>query len=196
VNRLPPALLLATLLVTPLSAQSRAVVVRERAEFEAWLRQAPASPLPAGLRQTDLLSWYPYDGGLVFLSAIEPDRSGSTYQVVSDEGRLMDVTTAGTMLVGVGGVVSRLNVWRLPAPPGGIVEFEVHFVDPTNADSTHPAGRFVTLTELPEGRFLLDFNRARNPFCAYAPERACPPVSQASTVGAPVRVGERAILYR
>lgn len=180
----------------PIEAQSRAAVLRERAEFEAWLRQAPESPLGRSLRDTEFLGWYPYDGGLVFLSAIQPDHSGATYQVVSDEGHLMDVTTAGTMLVGVGGTVSRLTVWRLPAPPGGIAEFEVHFVDSTNTSDSHPAGRFVTLTELPEGRFLVDFNRARNPFCAYDPGRACPPASQASRIDAAVRAGERAILFR
>jgi len=177
-------------------AQSRAAVLHERAEYEAWLRQSPESPLSRALRDTEFLGWYPYDGGLVFLSAIQPDRTGATYQVVSDEGQLMDVTTAGTMLISVGGTVSRLTVWRLPPSPGGIAEFEVHFVDATNADTSHPTGRFVTLTELPEGRFLIDFNRSRNPFCGYDPGRACPPVAQASRIEAAIRVGERAILYR
>lgn len=181
---------------TPLSAQSRAVVLRERAEYEAWLRQAADSPLPQALRPTELLRWYPYDDGPVFLSAIQPDRSGAVYQVVSDEGTLMDVTTAGTMVVSIGGTISRLTVWRLPAPPGGVVEYEVHFTDSTNRDETHPAGRFVTLTALPEGRFLIDFNRARSPFCSYDPARPCPPTLQASVIDAPVRVGERAQLYR
>ncbi|MCL4865129.1 MAG: DUF1684 domain-containing protein [Gemmatimonadales bacterium] len=177
-------------------AQSRAFVLRERAEYEAWLRQAPESPLALDLRQTELLSWYPYDGGPVFLSAIQPDRTGAVYQVVSDEGKLMDVTTAGTMTVAIGGVLSRLIVWRLPAPPGGVVEYEVHFTDSTNVEETHPAGRFVTLTELPEGRFLIDFNRARSPFCAYDAARPCPPRAQASAIAAAVRAGERAALYR
>lgn len=189
-------MLLTSLVGERADAQSRATVLRERAEYEAWLRQSGESPLSPTLRDTEFLSWFPYDGGLVFLSAIQPDRSGATYQVVSDEGRLMDVTTAGTMLVGAGGTVSRLTVWRLPPPPGGVVEYEVHFVDATNADATHPAGRFVTLTELPEGRFLIDFNRARNPFCAYDPARACPPVAQASRIEASIRAGERAALYR
>lgn len=179
-----------------LHAQSRAAVLRERAEYEAWLRQAPDSPLPEELRQTEFLRWFPYDGGLVFLSAIQPDRTGVTFQVVSDEGSLITVTTAGTMLVGIGGGVSRLTVWRLPPPPGGIEEFEVHFTDATNADQTHPAGRFVTLTPLPEGRFLLDFNRARSPFCSYHPARPCPPRTQASPLTAAVRAGEQAALYR
>lgn len=189
-------LLLAGVASEMASAQSRATVLRERAEYEAWLRQAPESPLSPTLRNTEFLAWYPYDGGLVFLSAIQPDRSGAVFQVVSDEGHLMSVSRAGTMLVGAGGTVSRLTVWRLPAPPGGVEEFEVHFTDSTNADATHPAGRFVTLTPLPEGRFLVDFNRARNPFCAYDPGRACPPIGQASRIEGAIQVGERAILYR
>ena len=45
---------------------------------------------------------------------------------------------------------------------------------PTNGAGTYPAGRFVSLVPAGGGRYRLDFNRARNPFCAYSSAYACP----------------------
>jgi uncharacterized protein (DUF1684 family) len=41
------------------------------------------------------------------------------------------------------------------------------FVDSLAGDETYPAGRYLEPEELPGNRFLVDFNIAYNPFCAY-----------------------------
>lgn len=178
-----------------LAAQSRAGVLRERAEYEAWLRQSPDSPIHASWRATAPLAWYPYDPGLVFLAPVLPPRDTGVISIVADEGDRIAVTPVGTFTIAVGGQVSRLAVWRLPAIGEARPAFEVHFADSTSGTETHRAGRFVPLIDLGGGRFLLDLNRARHPFCAYDPPRPCPPASQASVIDAPIRAGERAPLY-
>jgi len=54
-----------------------------------------------------------------------------------------------------------------------------NFRDATNRDSTYGAGRFL-YSDLPQdGKVVLDFNLATNPFCAYTPFATCPlPPSQ------------------
>ena len=81
---------------------------------------------------------------------------------------------------------------RSSSDPGtGESELEIFFRDSTNGNGTYPAGRFVSLIPLGDGRYRLDFNRARNPFCAYSTAYACPLPWQGNVLPAPVRAGEQ-----
>jgi uncharacterized protein (DUF1684 family) len=82
-------------------------------------------------------------------------------------------------------------VRRIPTPRTEESELEIYFRDGTNGRGTYPAGRFVTLVPEVDGRYRLDFNRARNPFCAYSTAYPCPAPWPGNTVPAPVRAGER-----
>ena len=70
-------------------------------------------------------------------------------------------------------------------------ELEIYFRDGTNGEGSYPAGRFVALVPESGGRYRLDFNRARNPFCAYSTAYPCPAPWRGNTIAAPVRAGER-----
>lgn len=80
---------------------------------------------------------------------------------------------------------------RIPTGTGEESELEIYFQDGTNGTSTYPAGRFVSLIPEGAGRYRLDFNRARNPFCAYSSAYPCPIPWRGNTISAPVEAGER-----
>jgi uncharacterized protein (DUF1684 family) len=65
------------------------------------------------------------------------------------------------------------------------------FRDETNGRGSYPAGRFVSLSPIADGRYRLDFNRARNPFCAYSSAYPCPAPWRGNAIPAPVPAGER-----
>ena len=67
----------------------------------------------------------------------------------------------------------------------------VFFRDATNGKGTYPAGRFVPLLPEGNGRYRLDFNRARNPFCAYSSVYPCPAPWPGNLIPAPIEAGER-----
>ena len=50
------------------------------------------------------------------------------------------------------------------------------FTDPTNANTTYNGGRYLDLkfTEIENGKMMLDFNKAYNPYCAYSDGYRCP----------------------
>jgi uncharacterized protein (DUF1684 family) len=79
----------------------------------------------------------------------------------------------------------------MPSPGGEESELEIFFRDETNGRGTYPAGRFVSLVPLAAGRYRLDFNRARNPFCAYSSAYPCPAPWPGNAIPAPVTAGER-----
>ena len=65
------------------------------------------------------------------------------------------------------------------------------FVTALHPSGTYPAGRFVALTPAGGGRYRLDFNRARNPFCAYSSAYACPAPWRGNALPARIAAGEQ-----
>jgi uncharacterized protein (DUF1684 family) len=79
---------------------------------------------------------------------------------------------------------------QLEAEPRGERLF-FNFADPTNRDTTYPAGRFL-YTEAPQnGVVVLDFNLATNPFCAYTPYATCPLPPRQNHLPVPIEAGEQ-----
>jgi hypothetical protein len=135
--------------------------------------------------------WYPYDAALSFAGPLHPPDSARSRLVLSPEGVEVTAEDAGSVIVPIGGKPVRLSVMRLPDPVSGESDLEIYFRDSTNGDSTYPAGRFVSLVPAGKGNWRLDFNRSRNPFCAYSSAFACPAPWRGNAIPADVRAGEQ-----
>jgi uncharacterized protein (DUF1684 family) len=70
-------------------------------------------------------------------------------------------------------------------------ELQVFFRDSTNGNGSYPAGRFLTLDPAGAGRYRVDLNRARNPFCAYNTVFPCPPPWPGNTLPVSINAGEK-----
>lgn len=69
--------------------------------------------------------------------------------------------------------------------------FFLPFVDLLAGKETYPAGRYLEPESLPGGRFLVDFNLAYNPYCAYNEMWSCPITPFENHLKVPVRAGEK-----
>jgi uncharacterized protein (DUF1684 family) len=69
--------------------------------------------------------------------------------------------------------------------------FFLPFVDSLAGQETYPAGRYLEPEPLPGGRFLVDFNLAYNPYCAYNEMWSCPITPFENRVKVPIRAGEK-----
>lgn len=65
------------------------------------------------------------------------------------------------------------------------------FVDSLAGTETYPAGRYLEPEALPGGRFLVDFNLAYNPYCAYNEQWSCPITPFENRLKVPIRAGEK-----
>jgi len=65
------------------------------------------------------------------------------------------------------------------------------FVDALAGKETYPAGRYLDPEELPGDRFLVDFNLAYNPYCAYSDLWSCPITPMENRLDVPIRAGEK-----
>ena len=142
-------------------------------------------------RDDKTAEYYPYDPELVFVGPMSPPDQPGRLRVLALDGIETDAAEAGTVVVPIGGRPVRLRVRRIPTGIEDESELEIFFRDGTNAEGTYPAGRFVTLVPAGDGRYRLDFNRARNPFCAYSSAFPCPAPWRGNTIEAKVEAGER-----
>jgi hypothetical protein len=135
--------------------------------------------------------YFPYQQSLVYEGGLRPPEHPGQVRILSLEGTEVDANEAGTVEIPVDDTKARLRVLRIPLGPGEESDLQIFFRDGTNGSGTYPAGRFVSLLPLGGGRYRLDFNRARNPFCAYNPTYPCPAPWRGNTIASPIRAGER-----
>ena len=69
--------------------------------------------------------------------------------------------------------------------------FFLPFVDSLAGGETYPAGRYLEPEVLPGNRFLIDFNLAYNPYCAYNDMWSCPLTPAENRLKVPIRAGEK-----
>jgi hypothetical protein len=134
--------------------------------------------------------YYTYDSSLVFVATLTPPDEAGKVRVLGPDGIQREGTEAGSVLVPLAGG-THLRVLRLPGAREEESELEIFFRDETNGKGSYPAGRFVSLVPAGGGTYRLDFNRARNPFCAYSSAYACPAPWPGNALRVPVRAGEQ-----
>jgi hypothetical protein len=137
------------------------------------------------------ISHYPYDPRLVFVVTLLPAAKAGTQTLLTPDGVEAVAGNAGTVQVSLGGPPRTLQVKRLPGATTDESELEIYFRDGTAGKGSYPAGRFVSLLPRADGRFILDFNRSRNPFCAYNTVYPCPAPWSGNNLPDPVKAGER-----
>jgi hypothetical protein len=137
------------------------------------------------------LAHYPYNIRTVEVVTLKPAAEPRSQRILAPDGTEVEATDAGTVEVVRGGPPRTLRVMRLPGATEDESELEIYFRDGTAGKESYPAGRFVSLIPRPDGRYLLDWNRARNPFCAYNTVYPCPAPWRGNTFPEPVKAGER-----
>lgn len=64
------------------------------------------------------------------------------------------------------------------------------FIDAQAGKETYGAGRYLEPEPLPNGKFLVDFNLAYNPYCAYNENWSCPLTPTENRLKVAIRAGE------
>lgn len=158
----------------------------QRREKDEAFKHDPNSPIPPGERRGFKgLSYYPPDPRY----RIEAKLVAEPHQDLNIQRSAGDVV-----------LYTRLGHFAFTLPGGDVklalYESDGHaflpFRDKTSGKDTYGAGRYLEPMELGGGRFLLDFNLAYNPFCAYNEEYSCPFPPPENWLQVPVEAGEKA----
>lgn len=155
------------------------------------LFRSEQSPLPAADRAAfEGLRYFPYDTSLVFAVALEPDLAGDTTYLSTTVGPPRPYVRYGQFAFGVDGRTHRLGVYKA-AYPTPVSPLFVPFLDATSGRESYAAGRYLEFRETADGRYVLDFNHAYQPYCAYDTRFSCPLPPEENRLPFAVRAGEQ-----
>ena len=171
--------------------QSR--IEQDRVAKDAFFRGSPESPLPAPAQLGFAgLSYFPVDPAyrLEGVRLVPYDEQGSaSFQLPTSDGRWRPAGRVGALHFRLFGRPHALNGYDLSGGRGhGLF---VPFLDATSGTTTYGAGRYLDLAPEADGSYVLDFNLAYQPYCAYSAAYSCPLTPQENRLAVRIEAGER-----
>jgi uncharacterized protein (DUF1684 family) len=163
-----------------------------RAQRDSLFHDPKSSPVAPG----DLPSWkglqfYPVAARYVLEGPLIRAEKPTPLVIRATKDDLRKATEIGYFWIDLGAGPEKLPVYNMQDDS----ELFCPFLDETSGVETYPAGRYLPLEALGEGRYRIDFNRAYNPYCAYGGNWSCPITPEKNRLKVAVRAGERGYKY-
>ena len=136
------------------------------------------------------MRWFPVDLAWRYELPLTPNPAPDTIIIQSTRGNPRRAVRVGWFDFVAANKPVRLEATRLLEPGVGEGDFGVFFRDATAGKDTYELGRYLDVTPAPGGRFVLDFNNAYNPACAYSDHYNCPIPPRANRLAVAIRAGE------
>jgi uncharacterized protein (DUF1684 family) len=152
-------------------------------EFFAGDRQSPLTREQR--REFKGLHYFPENPDLRLELAVERFAKPDPIQVQTSTGDVQTYIRYGRFHFSVDGQPAELTLYQ---SEGG---FFLPFVDSLAPRETYGAGRYLEPEPLEADRFLVDFNLAYNPYCAYNDAWSCPLTPFENHVKVPIKAGEK-----
>jgi uncharacterized protein len=136
------------------------------------------------------MDYFPIDFSYYYELPLKRYSKPETIIIGSTRGNQRNAERVGWVDFIVGDVPCRLEATRLLEPGSGAEDVEIFFQDATSGKETYPLGRYVDLKKLGNGNYLLDFNMAYNPACAFSDYYNCPIPPKSNILKVAIRAGQ------
>ena len=167
-------------------------IEQARAEKDRAFSEDPDTPIPAEKRARILpLKYYPIDPSFSVPAALRLSNDRPVFDMPTSTGTLRKMQRVGVLEFTLGGQPTTLDAF-VEDGTQRITSLFVPFADLTTGTETYSAGRYLDLKPTSTGFYLIDFNRAYNPTCAYNPTWECPYPPASNRLKVAVRAGEKA----
>lgn len=162
-------------------------LIASRTAKDNFLR-GDASPLPLEARsQFAGLAYFDPDPHFRVDATFTPAAGADTVWVTTSAATREAYLRHGTCDFKLDGRALHLACYR--SPESGALF--VPFTDATSNHTTYGGGRYLDVVIPATGPVQLDFNRAYNPYCAYAPGWVCPLPPAENHLAVEIRAGEK-----
>ncbi len=157
-----------------------------RASKDSFFAGHPQSPLTSEQKQEfQGLDYFDENPNLQLEVELEKFPDQEQVVIQTSTGQTQTYTRHGKFKFVVDGQDSELTLY---ASDNG---FFLPFADSLAGEETYPAGRYLEPDPLTGDRFLVDFNLAYNPYCAYNEMWSCPLTPAENRLKVPIRAGEK-----
>ncbi len=157
-------------------------------QFPAVIVFDPQSPR---FKEYKGIDYFPVDLSYRYELQLQSDPKAEKFIILSTRGNRRSAKRVGWFEFLVGDSPCRLEATRLLEPGTGGETLSVYFRDATSGKETYALGRYVDVIKLKNGRYLLDFNAAYSPACAFSDYYNCPVPPKANTLTVAIRAGEK-----
>jgi uncharacterized protein len=153
---------------------------------------ADSQTIPADKRAIFLpLKYYPVDPALKVPAALRLSKDRPVFDMPTSTGTNRKMQRVGVLEFTLEGTQMSLAAF-VEDGTQQITSLFVPFADLTTGTETYAAGRYLDLKPTPTGFYVIDFNRAYNPTCAYNPTWECPYPPAENRLKVAIRAGEKA----
>jgi len=135
-------------------------------------------------------TYWKYDARYRVVTALARESRADTVYIESTHGQPRAALRVGRFALALPGGAVKLAAYRLLEPGVGDNDLGVFFMDATCGKGSYHGGRFVDVEKRPDGRYLVDLNRAYNPSCAYSPHYNCPIPPRENRLSIAIPAGE------
>ena len=157
-----------------------------RARKDDFYAHHPQSPLtPEQQDGFTGLNYYPENDALRLEVKVEQFADKKPLQMQTSTGGVQTYMRFGRFQFNSDGQPAELTIYQSESG------FFLPFADSLAGVETYPAGRYLEPEPLPGDRFLVDFNLAYNPYCAYNEMWSCPITPAENRLKVPIRAGEK-----
>jgi hypothetical protein len=169
-------------------------VREEREAKDDYFGSDPHSPIPPDERASfDGLEYYPVDGDYRFLTPLAEHAEKARLTVGTSTGGEREYLRWGEFQLDVEGDAVTVQAYKADSTDDRLW---VPFRDATSGEETYGAGRYLDLEadthRTADGAWILDFNQAYNPTCAYSDRYECPLPPTENWLDVRIEAGEKA----
>jgi uncharacterized protein (DUF1684 family) len=137
------------------------------------------------------LKYFPVDAAYKVPASLKLSEDRPVFDMPTSTGTNRKMQRVGVLQFTLQGMPMSLQAF-VEAGTQQITSLFVPFADLTTGKDTYAAGRYLDLTPTATGFYVIDFNKAYNPTCAYNPTWECPYPPPANRLKVEIRAGEMA----
>lgn len=168
-------------------------LLEHRVERDQTFRYGSDTPLlPEDRLSFEGLEYWDPDPKYRMVGPLQVHDQREQFEIPTTTGKMRPCERYGQVTFELDGSPFKLQVYRL-LDSGSDPGLFLPFIDKTTGRETYPAGRYIDLEGETGGVYVLDFNGAYNPLCAYgAPEEyVCPVTPPENRLDVRIEAGER-----
>jgi uncharacterized protein (DUF1684 family) len=157
-----------------------------RAEKDKFFASHPQSPLTKNQKQVfEGLNYFPKNQTLRLEVQVKRFSEENLVEVQTTTGDVRIYGRYGRFSFSVHGEEASLTIYDTD------FGYFLPFVDSLANTETYGGGRYLEPELLENGKFLVNFNLAYNPYCAYDDKWSCPLPPSENRIKVPIRAGEK-----
>ena len=158
----------------------------DRLNKDQFFAEEPQSPLTSAQKKDFRgLKYFPPNPKLKLKLELVAFKQPEPIEMQTSTGDIRDFYRIGKVHFEIDGEPAELSLYQNEDG------YFLPFIDSLAGKETYPAGRYLDPEPLGGGIFLVDFNLAYNPYCAYNDNYSCPLTPAENRLHVPIRAGEK-----